>query len=58
MGRDVDGMNAEVRKDLNVHRNEELMQMSIQDTVEKIASSHNSSSLGWLGKEKMSVVLE
>lgn len=53
MEREVDRMNAQVGKDLNVDRNEQLTQMSIQDTVgEKKASSHNLTRLGWLGKEK------
>lgn len=40
-------MNAQVGKDLNVDRNEELTQTNIQDTVEeKKASSHNLRSLG------------
>lgn len=37
MGTEVDGMNAQVGKYLNVGRNEQLTQMSVQDIV---ASRH------------------
>lgn len=53
VGREVDEMNAQVGKDLNVDRNELVTQMSIQDTAEEEkASSHNLTRLGGFARKK------
>lgn len=56
MGREVNGVNAQVEKDLNVDRNREFTD-DIHETVEEKASRQSQQS-GVIKKEKASVVLE